>query len=81
MIHWHDGKKIADDAEGSYCSGYSAKICPMGPNRRAQERERAAARAAADAKRAEAERNAPPMRQSRPNSEFFAPSGSGARSN
>jgi hypothetical protein len=30
----------------------------MGPNRRAQERERAAARAAADAKRAEAERKA-----------------------
>ena len=30
----------------------------MGPNRRAQERERAAARAAAEAKRAEAERNA-----------------------
>ena len=32
--------------------------CPMGPNRRAQERERAAARAAAEAKRAEAERKA-----------------------
>jgi hypothetical protein len=30
----------------------------MGPNRRAQERERAAARAAAEAKRAEAERKA-----------------------
>jgi hypothetical protein len=30
----------------------------MGPNRRAQERERAAARAAADAKRAEAQRKA-----------------------
>jgi hypothetical protein len=30
----------------------------MGPNKRAQERERAAARAAAEAKRAEAERKA-----------------------
>ena len=32
--------------------------CPMGPNKRAQERERAAARAPAEAKRAEAERKA-----------------------
>jgi hypothetical protein len=48
------------------------------PNRRPQERERAAARAAAEAKRVEAERNAPPMRQSWRNTEFFAPS---ARSN
>jgi hypothetical protein len=34
------------------------RIPPMGPNRRAQDRERAAARAAAEAKRAEAERKA-----------------------
>ena len=48
---------------------------------RTAERGNAAARATAEAKRVEAERNAPPMRQSWPNTEFFAPSGSGARSN
>jgi hypothetical protein len=42
----------SDDAEGSYCSRYRAKTYAMGPNRRAQERERAAAEAPAKAKRA-----------------------------
>jgi len=47
------------DAEGSYCFGYRVKDFPLwDPNRRAQERERAAAELAAKTKRAEAERKA-----------------------
>jgi hypothetical protein len=47
------------DAEGSYCFGYRVKDFPLW-DRTAErgERERAAARAAAEAKRAEAERKA-----------------------
>jgi hypothetical protein len=48
----------SDDAEGSYCFGYRVKISLWGPIAEHRNAERAAARAAAEAKRAEAERKA-----------------------